>query len=133
VPQKSRTIGAFAEVAGVDVETIRLYQHKGPLSTPQWRYSNIRRYGTADVAQMKLAKAARRPGFNLDQVRARLQLELHTHFREAAELAAWQLTDVRAKLTDLNRIEAALSKLGSECRAHHDNVSCPLIAASQRR
>jgi MerR family mercuric resistance operon transcriptional regulator len=36
---------------------------------------------------------------------------------------------VRARLADLKRMETALSKLVSECNAHHGNVSCPLIAA----
>jgi hypothetical protein len=36
---------------------------------------------------------------------------------------------LRAKLADLARIEAALSKLVGECQAHRRNVSCPLIAA----
>ncbi|ABM95307.1 mercuric resistance operon regulatory protein [Methylibium petroleiphilum PM1] len=35
----------------------------------------------------------------------------------------------RAKLSDLSRIEAALSTLVGECHAHQGNVSCPLIAA----
>ena len=39
------------------------------------------------------------------------------------------LDDMRAKLSDLSRIEAALSTLVGECHAHQGNVFCPLIAA----
>ncbi len=123
------TIGAFAKAAGVNVETIRFYQHKGLLPTPQRRYGGIRRYGAADVARLTFVKTAQRLGFSLDEIGQLLKLEDGTHCSEAADLAARQLTDVRAKLADLNRIEAALSKLVSECRAHRGNVSCPLIAA----
>lgn len=123
------TIGAFAKAAGVNVETIRFYQHKGLLPTPQRRYGSVRRYGTADVARLKFVKAAQRLGFTLHEVGQLLKLEDGTHCSEAADLAAQQLAEVRAKLADLNRIEAALSKLVSECRAHRGNVSCPLIAA----
>ena len=52
-----------------------------------------------------------------------------THCSEAAELAALRLADVRARLADLMRMEAALSKLVRECGAHRGDVSCPLIAA----
>lgn len=128
VPE-SLTIGAFAKAAGVNVETIRFYQHKGLLPTPQRRYGSIRRYGAADVARLKFVQAAQRLGFSLDEIGQLLKLEDGTHCSEAADLAARQLTDVRAKLADLNRIEAALSKLVSQCRAHRSNVSCPLIAA----
>lgn len=123
------TIGAFAKAAGVNVETIRFYQQKGLLPTPQRRYGSVRRYGTADVARLKFLKAAQRLGFTLHEVGQLLKLEDGTHCGEAADLAAQQLAEVRAKLADLNRIEAALSKLVSECRAHPGNVSCPLIAA----
>jgi len=56
-------------------------------------------------------------------------LEDGTHCREAAELAAQQLTDVRAKLAELDHIATALSKLVSECHAQRGNVCCPRIAA----
>jgi MerR family mercuric resistance operon transcriptional regulator len=125
------TIGTFARAAGVNVETIRFYQRKGLLPTPpRWR-GGIRRYGSADVRRVKFVKAAQRLGFSLDEIGELLTLEDGTHCGEAAELADLRLADVRAKLADLNRIEAALSKLVSECRAHRGTVTCPLIAALQ--
>jgi len=122
------TIGAFAKAAGVNVETIRFYQYKGLLPTPDRPYGSIRRYGGADVARVKFVKAAQRIGFSLDEVGQLLKLEDGTHCGEAAELAALRLGEVRGKLTDLARIEATLSKLVGECKAHRGKVSCPLIA-----
>jgi MerR family mercuric resistance operon transcriptional regulator len=126
------TIGAFATAAGVNVETIRFYQHKGLLPTPDRPYGRIRRYGSDDVARVKFVKAAQRLGFSLNEIGELLKLEDGTHCSEAAELAALRVADVRARLADLARIEAALSKLVGECSAHQGNVSCPLIAALQR-
>lgn len=123
------TIGAFAKAAGVNVETIRFYQHKGLLPTPDRPYGSIRRYGEADVARVKFVKAAQRLGFSLDEIGQLLRLEDGANCNEAAELAALRLGDVRDKLADLTRIEAVLSTLVSECHAHEGNVSCPLIAA----
>ncbi|TAM48994.1 MAG: Hg(II)-responsive transcriptional regulator [Paraburkholderia sp.] len=127
------TIGAFAKAAGVNVETIRFYQHKGLLATPERPYGSIRRYSDADVERVKFVKAAQRLGFSLDEVGQLLTLEDGTHCSEAAELATQRLIDVRAKLADLARIEAALSRLVSECHSHPGNVSCPLIAALHYR
>lgn len=123
------TIGAFAKAAGVNVETIRFYQRKGLLLEPDRPYGSIRRYGGADVARVKFVKSAQRLGFSLDEIAELLKLEDGTHCTEAAELAALRLTDVRARLADLARMEAVLSKLVNECCAHHGQVSCPLIDA----
>ncbi|MBS0382070.1 MAG: MerR family DNA-binding protein, partial [Proteobacteria bacterium] len=68
-------------------------------------------------------------GFRLDEIGQLLKLEDGTHCSEAAELGALRLADVRAKLADLARIEAALSKLVTQCGRHRGKVSCPLIAA----
>ena len=123
------TIGAFAKAGGVNVETIRFYQRKGLLPEPERPYGRIRRYGQTDVARVKFVKSAQRLGFSLEEISQLLRLEDGTHCGEAAELAALRLADVRARLADLKRMETALSKLVSECDAHHGNASCPLIAA----
>lgn len=111
------------------METIRFYQRKGLLPEPKRRYGGIRRYGQADVSRLKFVKAAQRLGFRLDEIGQLLKLDDGTHCREAAELAAQRLADVRVRLTDLERMEAALSKLADECSASRGSVSCPLIAA----
>ncbi|MGG7056291.1 Hg(II)-responsive transcriptional regulator [Nitrosomonas sp. ANs5] len=127
--QENLTIGVFAKAAGVNVETIRFYQRKGLLLEPDRPYGRIRRYGQADVARVKFVKSAQRLGFNLDEVGQLLKLEDGTHCNEAAELASRRLGDVRTRLADLQRIEAALSKLVDERNVRHGNISCPLIAA----
>lgn len=126
---KSLTIGAFAKATGVSVETIRYYQQRELLPTPDRPHGGIRRYGSADVARVKFVKTAQKLGFSLDEVAQLLKLEDGTHCSEAAELAALRLADVEERLSDLARIAAALSKLVGECEAHEGRVSCPLIAA----
>ena len=125
------TIGTFAKMAGVNIETIRFYQRKSLLPKPDRLYGSIRRYGEADIARVRFVKSAQRMGLSLDEVGQLLKLEDGTNCSEAAEIAARRLADIRARLADLLRVEAALSKLICECQAHHGNVSCPLIAALQ--
>lgn len=123
------TIGAFAKAAGVNVETIRFYQRRGLLLEPDRTHGSIRRYGRADVERVRFVKSAQRLGFSLDEVGHLLTLEDGAHCSEAAELAALRLADVRARLADLKRMEAALSQLVSQCTAHGGDISCPLISA----
>lgn len=126
---ESLAIGAFAKAAGVTVETLRFYQRKRLLIEPEKPPGGIRRYGAADVARVRFVKSAQRLGFTLDEVAQLLKLADGTHCSEASELAELRLTDVRARLKDLRRIEAALSRLVKECNAHQGDASCPLIAA----
>ncbi|MDE3027342.1 MAG: Hg(II)-responsive transcriptional regulator [Paracoccaceae bacterium] len=123
------TIGAFADAAGVNIETLRFYQRKGLLREPDRPYGSIRRYGTADVARVRFVKSAQRLGFSLDEIAQLLRLEDGTHCREAADLAAPRLAEVRARLADLTRMEAALSKLVTECCGNDGQIVCPLIDA----
>ena len=126
------TIGAFAKAAGVNVETIRFYQRKGLLPEPDRPIGGIRRYGSADVDRVKFVKSAQRLGFNLDEVAELLKLEDGTHCHEAADVAAARLADVRLRLTDLQRMESALSQLVKACSSSQGKVTCPLIASLHR-
>jgi len=123
------SIGAFAKAAGIGVETIRFYQRKRLLLEAKRPSGGIRRYGHADVARMKFIKSAQRLGFSLDEIAQLLTLEDGTHCNEAAQFAARQLADVRARLKDLKRMEAVLSRLVAQCNSHQGTIACPLIAS----
>ncbi len=128
---ESFTIGAFAEAAEVNVETIRFYQRKGLLPEPAKPHGSIRRYGDADVTRVRFVKAAQRLGFSLDAIAELLRLDDGTHCEEASALAESKLKDVREKIADLARMESVLSELVCACHARKGNVSCPLIASLQ--
>ncbi len=125
------TIGVLAEAAGVNVETIRFYQRKGLIQEPDRPLGGIRRYGEADVTRVRFIKAAQRLGFSLDEIADLLKLEDGSHCTEAREQAERKLTDVRAKLADLQRIEAVLDELVQRCCVTRGRVRCPMIQALQ--
>ena len=130
---QSLTIGTFARVAGVNVETIRFYQRKGLLPEPEKPYGSIRRYGASDVARVQFVKSAQRLGFSLDEISRLLLLDDGTHCDEARELGEKKLAGVRDKLADLRRIEAVLISLVERCRTTQGKISCPLIASLVKR
>ena len=125
------TIGALAEAAGVNVETIRFYQRKGLMPEPEKPYGSIRRYGTAELARVRFIKSAQRLGFSLEEVGELLKLEDGARCGEARQLAEQKLVDVRQKLGDLQRIESVLAGLVARCSAVRGRVNCPLIASLQ--
>ncbi len=125
------TIGALAETAGVNVETIRFYQRKGLMPKPEKPYGSIRRYGAAELARVRFIKSAQRLGFSLEEIGELLKLEDGARCSEARQLAEQKLVDVRQKLSDLQRIESVLAGLVARCSAVRGRVNCPLIASLQ--
>lgn len=125
------TIGVLAQTAHVNVETVRFYQRKGLLRAPDKPAGGIRRYGHADLARMNFIKSAQRLGFSLDEVAELLKLEDGSGCRQASEKARRKLADVRERLADLQRMEAALSDLVGRCSSARGKIYCPLIAALQ--
>ena len=123
------SIGAVADAAGVNVETIRFYQRTGLLDTPERHHGEMRRYRPSEVARVKFVKAAQRLGFSLDEIRALLKLDDGTHCDEARAMADQKLIDVRSKLGNLRQMEAALEGLVTDCCATKGTVTCPLIAS----
>jgi DNA-binding transcriptional MerR regulator len=58
-----------------------------------------------DLARVRFIKSAQRLGFSLDEIGDLLKLEDGSHCTEAREQAEKKLSDVRAKLAELTRIE----------------------------
>lgn len=129
---KSFTIGALADAAGVNVETIRFYQRKCLIAEPNRASGSIRRYGDAELARVRFIKAAQRLGFSLDEVAELLTLEDGTQCDKARRLAEHKLHDVSQKLADLRRIELALGQLVERCGSVRGSVKCPLISSLQQ-
>jgi MerR family transcriptional regulator, mercuric resistance operon regulatory protein len=123
------TIGGVAHAAGVNVETIRFYQRKGLLPSPDRPAGGIRRYAQAEIERLRFIKSAQRLGFSLEEIAELLRLDDGTHCFEARQLAERKLADVRRKLTHLARLETVLAELVQACRSRKRNVSCPLIAS----
>jgi MerR family transcriptional regulator, mercuric resistance operon regulatory protein len=126
------TIGALADAAGVNVETVRFYQRRDLMREPMRPHGGIRRYSGVDVARVRFIKAAQRLGFSLDEVHELLKLEDGTQCRAARGLAERKLVDVRRKLADLQRIETALGELVIRCKTARGALKCPLISSLQQ-
>jgi MerR family mercuric resistance operon transcriptional regulator len=81
---------------------------------------------------VRFIKAAQRLGFSLDEVGELLALEDGTQCRAGRDIAERRLTDVRARLADLLRIESALGRLVTQCATARGAVKCPLIGSLQQ-
>lgn len=125
----SFSIGSLAAAAGVSVETIRFYQREGLLAEPERPPGGMRRYGDTEVARLRFIKSAQRLGFSLQGVAELLRLDDGSGCAIARTRAQEKLQEVRARLADLTRMEAALTALVEKCAVSRGTVRCPLIAS----
>jgi DNA-binding transcriptional MerR regulator len=70
------SIGAAADIAGVSVQTLRHYDKLGLLVPSQLSAAGYRRYSESDCARLKMIRALREVGFDLDTIARLLNAEL---------------------------------------------------------
>jgi len=132
---KARTIAVLAREGGVGVETVRFYQRRGLLPTPE-RWTNdgigggVRHYGEEDIRRLRFIRSAQTAGFTLEQIRELLSLDAGEDRARARELAAERLAALDRTIADLQEARAALRRLAGACAAA-GNGPCPIIAAFQ--
>ena len=120
-------IGELTRRTGCNIETIRYYERIGLMPAPP-RRGRYRSYGADDVGRLGFVRRARELGFTLDEVRALLGLAGggQASCADVRTLAASHLTDVRARIADLRRMERVLADSVRACDAEQD-PGCPLI------
>ncbi len=114
-----------AQRAGVNVQTLRYYERRGLLKTPDRTLGGHRLYPPETVLVLRVIKAAQRLGFTLHDIDELLEVGRHGHGTPSAGLqarAAEKLAEVEAKLADLSVIRDSLrSALDAGC---DDLMSC---------
>ena len=96
------------------------------LATPPRTTGGRRVYGERHRRTLGFIRRARDLGFNLDEIRALLDLDGsgRASCAEVREIASGHLAKVRAKLADLARLEAVLSETVGQCAANESRVPC---------
>ena len=122
-----QTIAGLARAGGVGVETVRYYQRRGLMPTPDGA-GGVRRYGDAEARRLRFIRSAQGAGFTLEQIGELLALDAgHDHARARA-LAEARIVDLDAKIAELETARTALRRLAKQCGAAKDGP-CPILAA----
>lgn len=105
-------IGEAAREAGVSVDTLRYYERAGLLPAAARASNGYRRYGAAQVRQLRFVRGAQALGFTLAEIRAilprfeegrvdRQEIEQHLHTKIAAiDAQMRQLRALKRQLLD---------------------------------
>lgn len=124
------TIGRLARAADVGIETIRYYQRLLLLPTPEPAEGGaFRYYPSSLVDRIRFIKRSQDLGFSLEEISALLKLEDGTNRRALRSIANAHLSDIAARIDDLQRMQRALARLVHECEATGQAKPCPIVAA----
>jgi len=110
-------IGELSKLTGVHVETIRYFERIKMLPKPPRTSGGRRSYGATHVRVLAFIKRSRELGFSPDDVRTLLRLGGPDKARccDVRDIATDHLNDVRAKITDLRKLERLLAKTVARC------------------
>ncbi len=122
------TIGELSKLTGVNIETIRYYERIKMLPEPPRTAGGRRVYDTIQLRILSFIRRSRELGFSPDEVRALLRLggPEKASCRQVRDVASHHLDDIRAKISDLRKLERLLAKTISQCTGTTAPV-CPVL------
>jgi MerR family transcriptional regulator, mercuric resistance operon regulatory protein len=122
------TIGKLSKLTGVNIETIRYYAKIKLLLAPSRTESRRRIYSAKETRILAFIRRSRELGFSLDEIRALLRLggPEKASCHEVREIAAHHLDDIRAKISDLRKLERLLAKTVAQCTGA-TAPECPVL------
>ena len=129
----SMTIAGLAREGGVGVETVRYYQRRGLLGTPDrpngaGTAGGVRRYGAEDVRRLRFIRSAQAAGFTLEQIGELLALDATDDRARARQLATERIAALDEKIAELERVRELLRRLAHECGSGSEGP-CPILTA----
>lgn len=123
-------IGELSAQTGCPVETIRYYERLGLLPKPPRQANGYRVYAEAHKFRLIFIRRARELSFSLKEIRDLLGL-LDVGRYSCAEVQTLTLRhrqQIRQKIRDLKRLDAALTELAAQCSGE-SAPSCPIMDA----
>jgi MerR family mercuric resistance operon transcriptional regulator len=127
------TIAGLAREGGVGVETVRYYQRRGLLDTPDrpsagGSSGSVRRYGADDVRRLRFIRSAQAAGFTLEQIGELVALDATDGRARARQLANERILALDSKIDELTRVRGSLHRLAHECGSGSEGP-CPILTA----
>ncbi len=121
-------VSKASEITGLTVKSIRFYETKGVISPTARSNNGYRFYSERNIEELKLVARARTTGFSLGECKSLLSLAFNSS-RTSAEVKAKtreKLTEIEAKIAELDSMKTQLESWISECPGDEGNV-CPIL------
>ena len=126
----SMRIGEAAELAGVNVQTLRYYERTGLLPKASRRPSGYRQYDNDTVRLVHFIKHAQELGFTLRDISELIALRKNPkNCARAGALALAKVEEIDRRVRRLTSIRKTLAELATACRNGDADHECPIIEA----
>jgi MerR family mercuric resistance operon transcriptional regulator len=124
-------IGELAAESGIKLETIHYYERVGLLPAPPRTNSGYRQYRPDHLRRLVFLRRSRQLGFSIKEVRDLLNLANQPNrvCKDVTGLAATHVTNVKAKIRELNRLRRALEQLVRACPGTVCIADCGILEA----
>lgn len=125
------SIGELSRRTKVKVPTIRYYEQAGLLPAPERTQGNQRRYDAAGLERLSFIRHARELGFSIGAIASLIELQGHPDRScgSATDIAATQLSDVRARIRRLQALERELARIAQGCSGQGVSQDCYVLAS----
>lgn len=120
-------IGVASRQSGVGIETIRYYERENIVPKAERTASGRRVYNHEAIARLRFIRRCRDHGFSIADSRTLMALAKNndTGCSTALEVGTRHLGEVRRKIAELKKLEAALEELAANCA--NGRVHCPML------
>lgn len=120
-------IGEVSRRSGVSIETIRYYEREGIVPKPARAANGRRVYSIAEIGRLRFVKRCRDLGFSTTEAVTLATLSEGTDAScdRVRDIGSAHLAGVQRKISELQRLEAALQELIANCTL--GSSSCPLL------
>ena len=128
---QTMNIGRLAELAQVNIDTIRYYERQKLLPPAGRTPSGYRQYDRADLERLQFILRAKDLGFTLAEIGDLLSLtrDRGSDMRGVKQKAEQRLDQVERKITELRRVKRGLKQLIAACPGSGELKTCPIVAA----
>lgn len=126
---KQLKIGQVAKQASVSVETIRYYEQRGLIPTPQRLDSGYRVYPESILDRLHFINRCKDLGFSLQEITELLSIQIDPDNSSALvkEQVEHKIALVQEKISELQKLQASLEQLNDLCCGEGSVSECPII------